>query len=290
MNRNEIASAVKFNEAALKAGKFSEADLPLALRTALAQGATQFVNAMVQFQQVHGLKTDGKLGRLSLPIARSVLEAERVPTETLLGIDISGHQNEPLFDWGLLGKQDVAFGYVKATQEHFPSNQDISWQTKGLRGIGAEVGYYHFCDVSEDPVMQAELLFRVAEKEAKGPMLPPAADLEWFKDHNKLPKDAFRRWLIRHIERLRELYGAAPVLYTGPNFWAEHMGGPLDLGPVELWTVDYSKRKSPKLPAGFSRWTFRQFTGSGKLPGYNGQKLDLNRFNGSLSDLRNLVR
>lgn len=268
--------------------------LPLTLAAAWASSGVSgkgFALEVAKLQSMLGLEIDGKLGPLTLKnICRNTVPA--APAQHLLGVDVSGYQNKPQFDFTKIRTAGLSFAFVKVTQESFNSNKDAEWQTELFYDMGLAVGFYHFCDASEPAKRQAELLRTAARKLAKGrPYLPLVLDYEWFDDHNKLRRDQHRQWLVDAVTELRALEGRDPTLYTGPNAWKQFLGGPLpELGNVHLWTVDYSKPEAPpSLPAGFTTYTFRQFTGSGRIPGYSGD-IDLNHFRGDAAALRQLTQ
>lgn len=260
--------------------------LPAPLQAAWVAGPLAFVDAIASLQQLCGLApADGKLG----PATLARIGAEPIATPTLQGVDVSGYQPPGHFDAAKLKATPPAFAYVKVSQEGFTSNKYAQWHADTFLGVGSAVGFYHFGDVSEPPEKQAELLAKKFDEIAKGrPTLPPCLDLEWLDDHNALSDAKFRDWLPRFFGRLKLLTGRAGVLYTGPSFWAEHVGAPLELDAL-LWTVDYSHPEAPpSLPRGFTTWTFRQYSGEGRLPWFDG-KIDLDVFNGDTEALAKLV-
>jgi len=284
-----IPGAIQFN---LRAARtlWAPEQLPDDLHVAYVQGAEMFARAVARAQQNAGLKVDGKLGPITLATLNR-LQVKPVAKPYLRGIDVSGYQNRPNFDFAKLATAGLSFAFVKLTQESFRSNKDAEWQVDAFYDMGLAVGFYHFCDVSESASRQAELLHREAQKFARGrPYLPLAADYEWLDDHNHLASTAHRAWVAEMVSRLRTLDRRDPILYTGPNMWRQYLKTPIpELGDVHLWVVDYSKPEAPPtLPPGFKDWRFRQFTGSGRVPGYSGD-IDLNFFNGDQAALSKLT-
>lgn len=292
LSNTDYTAAVTFNNKA-NGTLWVVAQLPAQLGIAWATSTTRraFALEVAKLQSMTGLGVDGKLG----PKTLAAITRQKVPDvqgPSLLGIDVSGYQNKDKFDFTALRTAGLSFAFVKVTQESFLSNKDAQWQTDLFYDMGLAVGFYHFCDASESAEKQAKLFHSSARKLAKGrPYLPLAADYEWLDDHNDIGQAKHRAWLPVMTQQLRDLDGRAPLLYTGPNAWKQFLGKvPLDLGETLLWAVDYSKPEAPPtLPPGFKTWTFRQFTGTGSIPGYRGD-LDLNYFNGDELALKRLTR
>jgi lysozyme len=116
---------------------------------------------------------------------------------------------------------------------------------------------------------------------AKGD-LPPVIDIETLTDGGSahLTQD-----LDTFLKLLTQKYKSPPILYSGEYFASEHLSS---FGKYPLWIAEYSDVSSPKLPSGWTTWTFWQHTQSGSVKGVEG-RVDLDRFNGSLSDLHDLT-
>lgn len=285
-----MMNAVDYNAA--QVGKLWQVcQLPEPLRTAWSLGAVPFAGKVAELQRLLGLPADGKLG----PTTLARIGREPVDLVVLPGFDVSGWQPIEKFDEAKLRASGMAWAAVKVSQEGKQSNKYAQAHIDLFIKCGLAVMPYHFADVSEDPKKQADLLCERGVRLFAGrPSLPPMIDLEWFEDHNKLPDSKFREWLPVHVERIRDNTGRNPVLYTGPNFWREHLDKPLtNLGRVELFVVDYSHPEAPPtLPPGFTSWTFRQYTNKGRPAWYDDGKtnIDLGTFNGDLAALKRLVQ
>jgi GH25 family lysozyme M1 (1,4-beta-N-acetylmuramidase) len=55
-----------------------------------------------------------------------------------------------------------------------------------------------------------------------------------------------------------------------------------------IWIAQYTEAQSPNVPKPWKTWTFWQHSQGGKVPGISGL-LDLDRFQGSLEDLKLLT-
>lgn len=259
--------------------------LPEALRVAWHSSPQAFASRVAELQRLAGLPEDGKLGPNTLKRVGGV----SAPAAKVLGIDVSGWQPIDHFSERDFARSEVGFAYVKTSEGESDSNKYAAEQTSLFHTWGIAVGFYHFGRVDLDPLKQADILCERGASLARSmKLLPYALDLEWHKKHNTLPDAAFRTWAGAFLRRLKDNDGRAPVLYSGPSFWKEHVAGRLDAEYL-LWTVDYSHPEAPPtLPPGHSSWIFRQWTGKGRLSIYDGD-LDLNYFNGTMPELQKLL-
>ncbi len=104
---------------------------------------------------------------------------------------------------------------------------------------------------------------------------------------------SIRRECLDQMLTRTELYGdaavKAPMLYASPGFWAEYG----DMTKREywlkfpLWLAHYTTSMSPQLPSPWPMWKFWQFTakGPGEVFGSECLTMDMDRFNGTLSEL-----
>jgi lysozyme len=111
--------------------------------------------------------------------------------------------------------------------------------------------------------------------------LPPVIDVE--VDGGKSPAEIASR-VRAWIERVRGKLHVEPIVYTGPEFWRDRVGG-ADVGQP-LWLAHYT-RDCPTVPAPWTRWTYWQHTDSGRVPGIVGP-VDLDVFAGTIDDMRAL--
>jgi nucleoid-associated protein YgaU len=58
-----------------------------------------------------------------------------------------------------------------------------------------------------------------------------------------------------------------------------------DFSEYPLWIAHYTEKPRPRLPKGWKRWTLWQYTDQGRVSGIGG-RCDLDRFRGSLAELR----
>ena len=202
------------------------------------------------------------------------------------GIDVARFQ-QPL-NWGEARVSGVNFAFIKATEggDLLDPMFQNHWEGAGRAGVAR--GAYHFYYFCTTPEKQARWFIENVPK-APG-MLPPVLDLEWnpFSPTCTLrpPADTVRRNAQTFLSILRAHYGQQPVVYTTPEFYAQNDMG--RLRGVEFWLRSTAAHPSEKYPD--ERWTFWQYTSTGRVPGAAGD-IDINVYAGSPSSWDNwLVR
>jgi hypothetical protein len=104
------------------------------------------------------------------------------------------------------------------------------------------------------------------------------------------------------LDRLQELTGRAPILYTAPDFWDASMVDPAGQAPpwtadYPLWVRDPGAKDQPRLPKGWSAWAFWDYqaveptdANRHSMPSVGDQTIYyLSRYNGSLANLEDLA-
>lgn len=121
--------------------------------------------------------------------------------------------------------------------------------------------------------------------------LPPVLDLETADGISGTAiLDAAATWL----SLVEKASGRTPIIYTSARFWRENLAKAKDPNRFSahypLWVAYYGHIPQPPLPDGWTTWTFWQYTDSGKVNGIpvDKGKADLDRFYGSLAELRKL--
>ncbi|HEX8903930.1 MAG TPA: glycoside hydrolase family 25 protein [Longimicrobiaceae bacterium] len=196
---------------------------------------------------------------------------DRLPAR---GIDVSHHQGR--IDWRAVAGDGVGFAFAKATEGTTFVDPEFrrNWAEMGESGILR--GAYHRFRPGRDALAQAEHFLAVAD--VREGDLPPVLDVEATDGVGdaRLVRGV-RAWLAE-VERRT---GVRPIVYTKPGFRRAHLGGALDDYP--LWIAEYGVG-SPSHP----RWILWQHSERGRVPGI-ARAVDLDRFNGSRDDLRQLA-
>ncbi|TVP96768.1 MAG: glycoside hydrolase [Roseinatronobacter sp.] len=204
----------------------------------------------------------------------------RAPTAYAVhGIDVSRWQGA--IDWPAVRAGGVGFAYIKATEggDHADPLFSDNWQGAARAGLprGA-YHFYYFCRPAEE---QARWFIRNVPRDPAA--LPPVLDLEWNHrsptcTHRPDPATV-RAEAGRFLDILTAHYGQRPVVYTTVDFYRDTGIGALR--GTEFWLRSVAGHPSTVYPG--QRWTFWQYTGTGRVPGIRGP-VDINVFAGSVGD------
>jgi len=199
---------------------------------------------------------------------------------TTLGIDIS--KWDGVWDAGKAKASGAAFAFLKASQATFMDPQFAANCAKA-KAAGVLRGAYHYLDYTKPARDQANYF---ADLLTANPCeLPPVVDYEQIRtDNNGLAARAFLRDFVEQLLSR----GYSPSIYTSNSFWIGY-GDKADAywAKFPLWIAHYTTATTPTVPAPWSSWKFWQYTskGNGALFGTQGLNVDLNQFNGTMSDL-----
>jgi lysozyme len=206
------------------------------------------------------------------------IECETGPTTP--GIDVSYYQES--IQWKKVRHSGVLFAFVRVSDGLSVEDPLFAQNWAGAKHAGLLRGAYQHFRPDESAQAQADLM--IAALAADPGELPPVIDVE--VDGGKTPRqiaDRVRTWVARVRDRLR----VEPIIYTGPDFWRDKVGG-ADLADQPLWVAHYT-RTCPTVPPPWETWTFWQHTDSGQVPGIEGP-VDLDVFAGNFSQLEEFAR
>ena len=194
------------------------------------------------------------------------------------GIDVSHYQGT--VDWQQVAGAGMAYAFVKATQGVSTVDSQFAVNWPGVQAAGLLRGAYHFYQPGDDPQQQAENFLSVVQLEP-GDLLP-VLDIETLGSQTASEiVQGIETWL----GTVQAAIGRAPIVYTAPGFW--NGLGTQQFGLYPLWVAEYGV-SIPKLPAGWTSWTFWQYSESGSVAGVSGS-VDLDVFQGSPEALRQLT-
>ncbi len=197
---------------------------------------------------------------------------------TVEGVDVSTYQGT--VNWTAVKNSGRHFGIARVSDgiNHVDAHFDANWA--GMKSAGLIRGVYQFFRPEQDPIAQADLLLKHVPSLGAGD-LPPVLDVEVVDSvaTSKLVANA-SAWLAHVKARL----GRKPIVYTSPSFWNALRTSSLG---ADLWVANW-KVTCPSLPTAWSAFRFWQYSATGSVAGIAGQ-VDLDRFNGSLTQLRALA-
>lgn len=264
------------------------------------------------YQARVGLKIDGKLG----PDTRAALHAETTdvptpavevtddgsedlapepalpnldlaPSEWLEGVDVSRYQTN--VNWEQVRDSGIRFVFAKATEGRTYVDPTFRSTWQRLQDVGLVRGAYHFMRPDNNSAVdEAKHAVDVVGKLGAGD-LPLVGDLEVPRP-NLAPRQLVE-WVNTWCSTVEALTGRPPILYTYTSYWIDQLGSTKELSHWPLWLADY-RLPAPDRPAeslGGWRWLFWQWTGKGRVFGYD-HDIDRNVFRGTLNQLRQLAR
>ena len=196
------------------------------------------------------------------------------------GIDVSHYQGD--INWKMLeqtrqGQFPIQFIFMKATEGGDYSDDRFTANFDSARAHGFIRGAYHFYNPKTDANKQADFFIQSVKLEPGD--LPPVLDIEKKgKDMKKLQSD-LKLWL----RKVENHYGVKPIIYASYKFKTRYLNDSV-FNTYPYWIAHYyvdSVRYE-------GDWKFWQHTDVGTLPGIE-EKVDLNVFNGSSTDLQKLL-
>jgi GH25 family lysozyme M1 (1,4-beta-N-acetylmuramidase) len=193
------------------------------------------------------------------------------------GLDVSDFDGT--VDWIRVKQAGYTFAFAKATEGE-------------MEGVGIIRGAYHFFRPTIDAKAQAKhFLDYVNSVDPIGVNdLPPVIDLEHYpasveQQWNSLSKPERVQRVKKWIDVIESEINRKPIIYTSYGFWNGWMRGVRDFSGYPLWVAHYTPNPQPLIPNEWDRWTFWQYSDHAEIPGILESREDVNRFNGSLSDL-----
>lgn len=211
---------------------------------------------------------------------------------TVPGIDVS-YWNAGI-DWPKVRATGQRFVFVKATEGETYSDPTFDDNWLGAKAAGLLRGAYCFFRPKADPEKQADRFIKYVKSMNDDGELPPALDLE---TSDGQPREKVIARAKIWLDEVEQAFGRKPIIYSGLYFLQTYFsvsgGGPPDWArDYPLWLAQYPypyvPGMSPSLPDGWFKWTFWQYSETGKVNGINA-RVDLDLFNGTLEELYNFA-
>jgi lysozyme len=205
----------------------------------------------------------------------------RQPTDYAVhGTDTSRWQ--PEIAWNKVQNSGISFAFIKATEGGDVLDKSFKENFAKAKAAGVPRGAYHFYYFCTAPEAQARWYLKHLPRDAGA--MPPVLDAEWnhaSRTCRGKPSPAkVRNDLAVWLNIVQKATGKRPIIYTTPDFYDDN-----DMGRFEndFWLRSTAAHPSERYPN--EKWTFWQYTGTGKIPGIEG-KADINVFRGSEADWR----
>lgn len=233
-----------------------------------------------------------------------------------LGIDVSRWQGT--MNWAKAKSEGVWYAFIKATEHTAWIDPKFNQNWHGAKQAGLLVGAYHFFRGNIDPVAQANHFVNTVLANGGNADLPFVLDVEIaptlanlalskrlrevdgymgqtiglgdekarFGQSRTLTAGNFANDVRICLDRIAQLTGHKPLLYTGIAFWNTYLRS-VPTSTCELWIANWTTRPDPYLPKDWTTWAFWQYTSDANGFRYGAQsaRLDMNRYNGTLAAL-----
>jgi GH25 family lysozyme M1 (1,4-beta-N-acetylmuramidase) len=204
----------------------------------------------------------------------------------LPGMDVSSHQGNVA--WSTAWANGARFAYVKATEGTSYKNPYFAQQYNGSYNVGMIRGAYHFAlPNNSSGTAQADYFASNGGGWSKdGKTLPGALDIEYNPYGATcygLSQSSMRSWISAFLNEYHTRTGRWAVIYTTTDWWTTCTGNYSGFAANSpLWIARYSSSVGT-LPAGWSVYSFWQWSSSGVFPG------DQDVWNGTLDRLKVLA-
>ena len=207
------------------------------------------------------------------------------------GIDCSHWQDDKStpqkMDFKKAKDAGAQFVFIKVS-ERGGIDRDFEYNWKAAKDAGLLRGGYHFLRWTLSGLTQARIFCDIM-KEDPGE-LPPVADFEAPNFGDVHPSNALLQQFLEEVETIEN---EIPILYTSPGYWNIHGKNKVTKQHdpkwkyYPLWIAHYTKANKPTIPNPWEDWLFWQYTakGDGHKYGAESKSIDLNWFNGDLTDL-----
>lgn len=191
------------------------------------------------------------------------------------GVDVSYWQGD--INWRQLRGAGTEFAFIKATEGGDWLDPKFHENYYAARAAGIPASGYHFwffCRPAED-----QISWYIENVPVDPTALPPVLDMEWnaySKTCRIRPgKDVVIPQMKMWLTAIEQHYGKRPIIYTSVDFHADRLVGEFEDYPIWVRSV----AGHPSTRYGNRAWTFWQYTGTGRLPGVDGD-IDRNVFFG----------
>jgi GH25 family lysozyme M1 (1,4-beta-N-acetylmuramidase) len=204
----------------------------------------------------------------------------------LPGMDVSSYQGN--VNWSAAYANGARFAYVKATEGTYYTNPYFAQQYNGSYNVGMIRGSYHFArpDTTSGATQADYFVNHGGGWSRDGKTLPGALDIEYNPYGATcygLSQASMRSWISSFINEYHARTSRWAVIYSTTDWWTTCTGNYSGFAANDpLWIARYSSTVGT-LPAGWSVYSFWQWSSSGIFPG------DQDVWNGTLARLKVLA-
>lgn len=177
----------------------------------------------------------------------------------LRGIDVSRWQGS--IDWQAVRGMAVEIAYIKSSEGADYIDPYFERNYSGAQSAGVKCGFYHFMTAISETAARAQAEYFARVISGKRFQARPAADLPYDR---RLSAAAFTRVCAAFLERVEELTGVTPMIYSSAYGAREYLLEPLNKYP--LWVANYGVG-TPESNPRWARWTGFQYSETGRVAG-----------------------
>jgi lysozyme len=192
------------------------------------------------------------------------------------GTDVSKYQTS--IDWHQAKASGISFAFIKATEGGDRVDDYFAEHWNATKAAGMPRSAYHFYYFCRPATQQAAWFIRNVPRDRSS--LPPVLDMEWNPQSPtcklRPPAATVRSEMRTFLEIIEKHYGKKPIIYTSLDFFDDN--NLATFGGYPYWLRSVAGHPQEKYRG--HPFTFWQYTGTGVVPGINGNA-DINVFNGS---------
>jgi GH25 family lysozyme M1 (1,4-beta-N-acetylmuramidase) len=206
------------------------------------------------------------------------------------GIDVSYAQGK--MNWATAKAKGVSFAFARTSYGTSADNQfAANWVA--MKNAGIIRGAYQFFVFSESAETQAHTIINLVKEAGGNAELPYVIDIEKYASPvgnngvDATPQAERISKVKTWLGIVEKATGRKPMIYTSYYEWQMTLNSK-DFGEYPLWVAADTSAANPLLPLGWSNWKFWQYsdgTGLGKQYGASSNGIDIDRFNGTDTDL-----
>jgi len=219
-------------------------------------------------------------------------ESRTAGREWARGIDVS--ERHGTVDWSRVVGAHIDFAYALATRGGSQRDGRFTANWDGLKGAALLRGAIHLFHPAANIEAQVDSFLAALGRPEAGD-LPPALQLApvptetGLEQWRRVKPDERAARVLKWLEAVARTVGKPPVVFCGHGFLATHMTETAALSRYDLWIEEDTKAPMPTLPSGWNEWKLWRHVEHGSAAGVS-HPVSLDRFNGTLSELREFVR